>query len=252
LFKALKSIGSFSRYPREGEFSKKLQEEASRLIAADEEKIQAQLSEEFETELDRWTLVPGVRSAVRSLLLAVVSASWTVFETLLTDMWVAVLNCHPVPLAQRALEAPSFAGPDEVLSAKQVSVGLLAKYSFDLRNCLGDILKSKFDFTSVSGIHKAYKTILGDSEELRKATGTIELKELEAVRHLIVHRAGIVDEEYRKRTNSPLSSGTALPIDGITASRWASAGISSGCNMVRLVDCALLSLVVAGGPGDKS
>jgi len=242
LIKALKAVGNTSAYPMKGDLSKKLQEEASRLIAEEDDKIETQLAEEFETEIDMWTKIPGVRSAVRALLLAVVSASWTTLETLLADMWGTILNRYPVSLGQRAFEAAPSPDATDVLSGKQIQIGLLAKHGFDLRGCLGDILKSKFDFTSVSGIQKAYGAIFGESEALKKSTEVPELRELEVVRHLIVHKAGIIDDEYKRRAKCALAVGAPLPIDAIAASRWASSGISSGCGMIRLADSTLADL----------
>jgi hypothetical protein len=87
-------------------------------------------------------------------------------------------------------------------------VGLAARHGFDLRHCLGTVLKSKFDFTSVSGIQKAYKVFVPNDEFIERLLADPELGELEATRHVIVHRAGKVDEEYRRRTKSKLPVGT--------------------------------------------
>jgi hypothetical protein len=124
---------------------------------------------------------------------------------------VAALNSNAVPLAQRAFNAIS--EESHGISSKQIAVGLAAKYSFDLRNCLGTILQPKFDFTGVSGIKKAYKAVFSESESLLDALDELRLNELEATRHLIVHRAGIVDEEYSNRISGALPVGAPLELD---------------------------------------
>jgi hypothetical protein len=140
---------------------------------------------------------------------AAISASWTALECLAADLWVAALNEHPQPLAQAALGSldPTESGE---LTAKQISVGLAARHGFDLRHCLGTLLKQKFDFTSVAGIRKAYKIFAPFDEFANKIFSDCQLSNLEATRHLIVHRAGKIDEEYTKRTSSSLPIGSPL------------------------------------------
>jgi hypothetical protein len=85
---------------------------------------------------------------------------------------------------------------------------LAAKYNFDLRGCLGSVLKSKFDFTSFDGIAEAYLKAFGECKELQELGK--DLKRLEQVRHLIVHRGGLVDEKFVYLTKMKVRPDTVL------------------------------------------
>lgn len=133
---------------------------------------------------------------------------WTAFECLAADLWENSLN-HRTALAHRTLNSISGEDPEKSgLSRRQIDVGLAARHGFDLRKCLGTVLKSKFDFSSFEGIQTAYKQAFGTSE----LDDHQELKELEQVRHLIVHRGGITDEKFLRITKLKARRGAPLPL----------------------------------------
>jgi hypothetical protein len=152
---------------------------------------------------------PPLAVAMQVLYSAAISLSWTAVECVASDLWVASLNNGAVPLAQNALMPLDQQEPGE-LTSKHIPVGLAARYGFDLRHCLGTLLKPRFDFTSVSGIHKAYKIFPMKDDFLKRILEEPLLAELEATRHLIVHRASKIDDEYKRRTGSSLEIGTRL------------------------------------------
>ncbi len=177
---------------------------------------------------------PMLISSQKVLRSAVVSASWTALECIAADCWVAALNTSPIPLAQRALS--SIPEEPQEISSKQIPVGLAAKYNFDLRNCLGTILRSKFDFTSVSGMKKAFKAAFSDNNELIDILSKPLLCDLEISRHLIVHRAGIVDEEYNRRTSANFSIGNTLELDDQRVREFAECAGFTGSAVLLFVD----------------
>jgi hypothetical protein len=201
----------------------------------DLDKILGTAINNFERLRQRWTF----ESSLRSLLLSGISAVWTAFECLAIDMWVAVLNEKLFPFGRDALSAVSPSEAELGISGKQVSVGLLGKYGFDLRDKMGSVLRAKFDFTGVGGIKKAYSAAFGRADTLSSILGSQKLAELEATRHLIVHRAAVVDEDYKSRVDSSLSIGAPLPLSGITAAALIAAGIQSGCDLIAFVDDAI-------------
>jgi hypothetical protein len=153
---------------------------------------------------------------------------WTAFECLAADLWENSLNDRTV-LAHRTLS--SIPGDDtgkSGLSRRHIEVGLAARHGFDLRRCLGTLLKSKFDFTSFEGIEAAYKQAFG-TDELQ---GFQDLKELEQVRHLIVHRGGVVDEKFLRVTNLKARRGVPL-----------SPKVSQVCDYMIAVTLACVSLL---------
>ena len=96
------------------------------------------------------------------------------------------------------------------MSAKNISVGFLARHGFDLRNKLGSVLKPKFGFTSVSGILKAYQAAFGKISDIEDVLNDSKLSDLETTRNLIVHRPGLVDDEFKNRTGTTLKIGDPL------------------------------------------
>ncbi len=189
----------------------------------------------FQRLRQRWTF----ESSLRSLLLSGVLAVWTAFECLAADMWVAALNERLFPFGADALSAVSPSDAEHGISGKHVSVGLLRKYGFDLRDKMGNALRSKFDFTGVSDVKKAYSAAFGHADVLASILGSQKLSELEATRHLIVHRAAIVDEDYKNRVDCNLTVENPLPLSGITAAPLISAGIQCGCDLIAFADDAI-------------
>jgi hypothetical protein len=177
-----------------------------------------------------------VRSSIRSLLRLSISAFWTAFECLTKDAWIYLVNSRPKDVVSRVLHAVVSEGEPDGISEKQISLRLLAKYEFDLRGSLGSVLVEKFDFTSVAGIRKAYAALFGKPAELEEIFTNESLTRLEAVRHVIVHRAGIADDEYIKRLRIPLSKGEMVPIDAETTEKFGNVVIGSGCALLRFVD----------------
>jgi hypothetical protein len=185
-----------------------------------------------------------VASALRSLTLARVVLGWTAFECLAIDGWETALNESAVGLGQPAFKHVSIeSGTDEGITARHVPVGLLAKHGFDLRKKLGTVLRTKFDFTSVAGIRQAYKAAFGDQDTLARILGDQKLTHLEGARHLIVHRGGLVDEEFVRRTDSTFPIGQAIPLDNEEIASLLDAMMTAGCRLLTFVDeCLRTSL----------
>ena len=141
-------------------------------------------------------------------LFAIAVYTWTAFECLAGDLWANSLNQGTTALAQRVLSSLPSEADGSGLSRRQIEVGLAARYNFDLRRSLGTILRPKFDFTSFDGIASAFEQAFGRCEALQKREG--RLKELEQVRHLIVHRGGIVDDKFLKISKLKVRRNTAL------------------------------------------
>jgi hypothetical protein len=185
--------------------------------------------------------------ALRSLKLARLVLGWTAFECLSRDAWEAALNESPAGLAQQTVRGlPSEEDSESGLTRKQVPVAFLSKFGFDLRKRMGTVLRSKFDFTSVSGMRQAYIAAFGDKKELSSIFAEPELMQLEAFRNLIVHRGGIVDEEYLKRSGATHEIGQPLSPDDEVITATLNAMKSSGCELLLFVDQTLTSLVTKG------
>jgi hypothetical protein len=147
------------------------------------------------TTMERFFALDAGGSLSRPWLSATTVYMWTAFECLAGDLWTSSLD-QSTTLGHQVLGTISGDDPENTgLSRRRIDVGLAARYGFDLRRKLGTILRPKFDFTSVEGVQSAYKKAFGTCGELEKYSS---LKDLEQVRHLIVHRGGIADDQFMK------------------------------------------------------
>ena len=87
----------------------------------------------------------------------------------------------------------------------------LAFRGFDLSKQMGRLLFEERDLSSLSTLKCACEALI-DSPELRETLASPAVWLLNQNRHLIVHRHGIVDEEYQKKTGSQLSLGEQLSV----------------------------------------
>jgi len=171
---------------------------------------------EWEKLFDEWTRmaiqekprvieIHKMEEAYKSLLYSGLIWAWISFEVFASDLWEAVVNMSAGKVRSRILRSVSAARPT-------IKVDYIAKYNLDLRGRLGTVMRDGCDFTSLEGIQKAYAVVFPKSQSISDALGKTELMQLEASRHLIVHRSGIVDDEFLRKTNLKLKKGHELPI----------------------------------------
>lgn len=168
------------------------------LIKSSHEKVIENASEEIELLVAN---IPILQESYNNLGLNALVNCWTLFEAISKDIWVYCLNNFPKEFLSNLLKnGKDFDQDIEGITGKNISIGLLAKYNFDISKNLGDLLVGKYDFTTVRGIKKSYKDLF----ELKDAElSTLEnknLTQLEITRHLFVHNAGVIDSDYLKRS----------------------------------------------------
>lgn len=141
------------------------------------------------------------RKAYYSIIHGTLVNTWTIFEAISKDLWRLILNNFPEKFFHSIVNSndKNFNSIDG-LSGKQISIALLSKYNFNLSNSLGDLISPRYDFTSPKGIKSAYKHLFNcDFNELNFLDNE-HLMQLENIRHLMVHNAGTIDEDYLKRS----------------------------------------------------
>tara|TARA_R110002051_G_scaffold69856_1_gene125648 strand:- start:242 stop:1129 length:888 start_codon:yes stop_codon:yes gene_type:complete len=124
---------------------------------------------------------------------------WTSFETTLKDVWKVSLNKNPEKYFHNITKRVDFSDLPG-FSNKTINLGVLAQYNFDISKSLGDLLSPKFDFTSIKGIKISYQSLFTTKNNDLSFMDSETLNQLEISRHLIVHRAGIIDNDYLRRT----------------------------------------------------
>jgi hypothetical protein len=236
---ALVSTKNISKWKDSPQAKKEVNDEVNRLLA--EMEATNPFIEEADAQLAALLKMDAVSSSIRFIVRAAITSAWTAFECLAKDLWVVSLNSRPINLAHRTFRSVTDDSPFDGLSGKSISVGLLAREGFDLRSCLGTLLSSKFDFTGVSGIREAYFAAFERSETLKTIFVNAELDRLEAIRHLVVHRAGIIDAEFKRRVQTNVAEGELLALDGQAVSTLSNTAIHAGCDLLEFVDKWLLS-----------
>jgi len=154
-------------------------------------------------------MLQGTASGVglEAMLSSAWTGTWTAFETMAGDLWETALNLHPVVLAElrgrkkRSTKTETDKG-EHPESLKHVHLSEILRYQFDLRNKMGSVHRNQRRFDSLTGIREAYRTAFSkNAVEIDRVIDYNGLDALNAVRNLIVHRAGIVDREYKKRAS---------------------------------------------------
>jgi hypothetical protein len=181
-----------------------------------------------------------LRRPIRALFYSCAVFAWSAVECALKDTWVTAVNLRPFPLGHRsvlALSGDAVAGGG--ITSKQVSVGLLAKHGFDLRDKIGTIIAERYDFTGTEGMRTAYSAAFGKEEIIESVLSSDQLNRLEAIRHLIAHRAGLVDEEFLRRTGDRQTVGLALSINEKAMYELINSAINATTTIIRHVDARI-------------
>jgi hypothetical protein len=180
--------------------------------------------------------IPFIDDAIKNNGLNILVNTWTAFESSVKDAWKIVLNKYPKKFIFNVTKNQDLSELDG-FNSKNISIGLLAKYDFDISNHLGNLIVSKFDFTGINGIEKSLESLLKLEKDELKFLKNDSLHQLELIRHLIVHNAGIIDAEYlkkSKRKNEVLNEKLKLSTNEI--SKMCNESIYATVNAIELIE----------------
>jgi len=208
-------------------------------------KLHSSIDEDEEQfkQLERFSAQTGFRSDLERMMFAQVVSAWTAAETCIGDLWEASLNSHPDTLANLAGARNNKADAE----SKSVRLDIIAGMKFDIRQCMGTLLKHKFNFTILEGARQAYKVAFPESaKDIHASLGDLSLTGLAAMRNLIVHRAGICDDKYAFESKNlsemipVLTQGQILELDGEIMARTVMPAMTACLNLLHSVDQWLL------------
>lgn len=196
--------------------------------------------EEFAEVIDR-TLkgamqIESVQHGLQILLRSMVTLMWGAFECLARDLWVALLNDSTTRVKHKALESLDTNGLVDGITSKQIQVGLLARYDFDISRKVGTLLVSKFKFSNVAGMKDAYDAAFGTTPPLHSVFDSTELVILEKYRHLILHKASKIDQKFKDEMACEQDVGEELIADSKTVASLIQNAISAGTQLIVLAD----------------
>ena len=129
-----------------------------------------------------------------------------------------------------------------------IELSLLAKHDFDLRGKLGRLLRDKFKFSSPGGIAKAYESLFVDTRRDKKVEAFSFIGEdpklifLQQFRHLIVHKAGVVDERFKELPSVTREIGERIIVDEKAAAGAINTAIDAGVALMQRVNDELSHL----------
>jgi hypothetical protein len=214
------------------------------------------------------SVIPLIRYAVEAWMDSLILGTWTAFETLAGDLWVAAVNASPDRLAllsgiekrisrradDRTTKGETDSSPGDELQASQSDkvvslrdIHRLTRGSYNLTGKVGDLLRDRFKFTTLQGIREAYSSAFSDKEKRARtkaiddALASKDLNTLSAVRNLIIHKARVADIEYTEKVkNAPpalrLKKGETLRLDGAICRSLIDPVVESSMKLITAVD----------------
>jgi hypothetical protein len=182
----------------------------------------------------------------KSLLYAGIVFTWCSFEVCMKDLWETALNIGNKLVIKTTLK--NITKIDRIndfygIKGKYINLEYLAQHNYNISDKLGSVLSNKFDFSSVSGIKEAYSCAFPRSTTIKDALENKELAQLEARRHVIVHKAGIIDDAFRKKTaTSKKLIGNKLELSDKELSEFGNVAIDAAIKVIKAV-----SSILSGG-----
>jgi hypothetical protein len=170
-------------------------------------------------------------------------ATWTAFEALAEDLWVAALNLKPAILAK--LKGKKSSRPKDTDDPKRIRLDSIFRYDFDIAHKMGTIFleENRYAFDSLKGIREAYKDAFSeDADAVLKLIDSKSLDAMSLVRNNLVHNGGIIDERTRRQSSdlptplSGLSVGEPILLDGEIVSVLNGPVIENGRDLLVAVD----------------
>jgi len=192
------------------------------------------------------TLQTGIETIFSSQIIAL----WTALEVLASDLWEVALNSHPATLADlpgspKRIKAGSD-GYERLDDGDEREVRLseirrVTRGNYDLSEKMGSLLKAKFNFSALSGIRTAYSVAFSKNyANVDKAIASVALDAASLARNILVHKAGIVDEEYAQRAKvagvPQLAIGEHFPLNGEVASKIIGDALVAALDLIKAID----------------
>jgi hypothetical protein len=190
--------------------------------------------------------------------------SWTAFEALATDLWVAAVNMRPMSLGIAALESATVIKEARVIDdstgkkkPNPISLDILKKYKFDLSNSMGTMLwrEDRVKLGSLESISDSYKCTFCFKDKKndqwqcpKQVEAWFEgkdygwLRGLEQTRHVLVHRGGLADKPFLESAKdkhpafSNIEENDRIPLDGELIRDFMIASIRRGKILLEGVD----------------
>ena len=160
-------------------------------------------------ELNSHTKIGEFVIGARELLTNTVVMVWGAFEVFASDILTAYLNYTP-EAAGRLLSDDR----TKKHYSGRLSPDALEAFNFDVSKSMGTLLLGERGLDSLPVMRGVFQVLFPQFIELHRTAASDELWLLWQRRHLIVHKRGIVDVAYLKKTSDRIALGERLEITG--------------------------------------
>lgn len=188
-------------------------------VATGEAPAQPSTEEFYQRGLGWWELsqqapAEAFSLGIEGVLSAYLVQAHTAFETFAADVWEVAVNVHPRILAElrgtKGKRKNDSDGDPSREDAKSIRLDVLQREGYNLEGKMGTILRGKFGFDSLGGIRDAYRSAFSvDGEAILTPLEHESLNVIAALRQVIVHRSGIADREYERKTSGKANAPAA-------------------------------------------
>jgi len=161
--------------------------------------------------------------------------TWGALEVLSEDLFATLLN-NRTNLITRLREDE---GAKKLFGFKNITFGTLESYGYDLSKNLGNVLLEIHSVDTIPIMRTVFAALFNGESTVLSALGNNRLYELNQRRHLIVHRLGIIDDEYIIRTNADLEVGSPLIIKTSDIARYIDCVRDAGIALLQAASSAL-------------
>jgi hypothetical protein len=173
---------------------------------------------------------------------SVVIQAWMCFEILCGDAWIPAVNASPEVLGRNVNK--------HLPKDERVNWDDLARAGFDVRDKIGGLLARRISFQSLDKIRTAFKNTFPENYavDLGGVFDDPILLRLEKTRHLLVHKAGRVDEAFAKANRhdpflGAVPVGEELKISNVVTTDFWTTAANAGGRLLTAVNSWLLKNV---------
>jgi hypothetical protein len=210
---------------------------------------------------DKQEFIYGIEATLTGMILG----AWTAFEALCGDLWEQTINQHPRGLAELKGketrinklscgntdidDSDVFSGIENEKQGRKLitlnDLQRISKGAYKFCDIMGTLLKRRYKFTKLSSIRTAYSAAFYERSNrydlIDDALKDESLDALSLVRNLLVHKAGMADDEYVKGIASvkkapSLTLRQTLSVDGKMVAELVDPVVVCCCKLITGVD----------------
>ena len=184
----------------------------------------------------------NMRESMTALLSTIVLESWTAFESLASDLWVAAVDQGPKDIRNRVMLSKTLLVPDDQITAEKIH-----ELEYDSSRQLGSFLRDvgKVSFQKLDYIRRFYCAAFGkEIDQLFEKTEDGYIFALSAFRNALIHKAGKADRRFVKTVARfeefrSINPKDHLMLDGEIVRKLHNSAIVLGWELIGFVDNVL-------------